>query len=158
VAFLMLLALLVLPASLLLLAFYEGFGTEFFAFFCSMEGSEQNSERFSFAKRFGMKFLGTFSSTEWFGTEFRIKRNSDGKRTNFRLLRVPQKIATLPRIGRKNNFRFELKRTETQSVSVVFGLFQEKSFWFVSIFRTFSETIKTNIIVSIPTKTNRKNL
>ncbi len=41
----------------------EGFETEFLAFFCSMKGSEQNSERFSFAKWFGTEFRGIFSST-----------------------------------------------------------------------------------------------
>ncbi len=55
----------------------------------------------------------------------------------------------------KKLFRFEPQQTETQSVSVVFGLFRESKkhfFWFVSVFQTGIKTTKTNKIFSKQTK------
>jgi hypothetical protein len=48
-------------------------------------------------------------------------------------------------------FRFELKQTETQSVSAFFGLFRETKkhfFLFVSVFRTGIETTERNQKIS----------
>ncbi len=52
-------------------------------------------------------------------------------------------------------------RTETNQNKICFGLFHETKnfglFWFISVFRTFIETINTNRTVSKQTETNQNN-
>jgi hypothetical protein len=88
-----------------------------------MKGSEQNSERFSLAKWFGTEFRGIFSSTDRLGTQFRNKLLRVS-RNNFFLRKWQPSFES----ERKNKVRCEPKRTETQSVSVVFRFVSRKKF------------------------------
>ncbi len=74
------------------------FGPEFWGFFSSKIGSEQNSEVFLIQTWFGMEFRGFFSSKKWFGMEFRVfylpwnRRNSDGNAVCYVLICIPRNI------------------------------------------------------------------